>query len=176
MNIIDNPARITIHTDGACSGNPGPGGWGAIIRYWHGDELYERLEVSGGETATTNNRMELSAVCAALSYVTEMAALADALGITDTPAGFGTAVPITVHSDSEYVVKGFSVWLKGWKSKGWRTSAKEPVKNRELWEQLDEIATGIPVSFQWVRGHDGDPENEAADALARAAIPHAQAA
>lgn len=171
MNNFTHSQRITIHTDGACSGNPGPGGWGAVVCYWHGDALHERLELSGGETSTTNNRMELSAACSALAYVLEMAALAEAIGVSEARGGFDTQTPITLYSDSEYVVKGFSERLQGWKVRHWRGAGGLPAKNRDLWEELDAIATASPITFQWVRGHIGDSENEVADAIARAAIP-----
>ncbi len=158
MTNSDFTPRITIHTDGACTGNPGPGGWGAVICYLHGDDRQERLELSGGETETTNNRMELSAVIRALSFVQER-------------DGFDPSIPITIISDSKYVVDGFTVWRPNWKLKNWRTADKKPVKNQELWRHLEFVATELSLSFQWVKGHAGDPDNEAADALANAAIP-----
>ena len=141
-------ARIEIFTDGACSGNPGPGGWGAILR----SGAHEK-EISGGERATTNNRMEL------------MAAI-QALGALKSPSS------VTVHTDSRYVMDGLTKWLPKWKRNGWKTSDKKPVKNGDLWRALDEAAGRHEVAWRWVRGHDGHIENERADALARAAIPH----
>jgi len=141
-------ARIEIFTDGACSGNPGPGGWGAILR----SGAHEK-EISGGERATTNNRMEL------------MAAI-QALGALKSPSS------VTVHTDSRYVMDGLTKWLPKWKRNGWKTADKQPVKNGDLWRALDEAAGRHEVAWRWVRGHDGHIENERADALARAAIPH----
>lgn len=135
---------LEIFTDGACSGNPGPGGWGALMRYGE----HER-ELSGGEPQTTNNRMELMAVIAALEALKR-------------------PMTATVYTDSQYVQKGVTEWLAGWKRRGWRTKTGE-VKNRDLWERLDAALHPHDVTFQWVRGHAGHPENERVDALARAA-------
>lgn len=137
---------IEIFTDGACSGNPGPGGWGAIVRT--GDQ--ER-EMCGGELATTNNRMEMMAVIEALQSL---------------------ARPITarVYTDSQYVQKGISEWIHGWKRRGWQTADKKPVKNVDLWQRLDALAAGNNIEWCWVRGHDGHVENERADVLARRGI------
>ncbi len=135
--------RITIYTDGACSGNPGPGGWGAILQ-WNGNEK----ELSGGEQLTTNNRMELRAVIEALSSLKR-------------------ALPVDVYTDSQYVKNGIMDWIKKWKSNGWRTAAKEPVKNVELWQALDDAVKNHSVSWHWVKGHSGDEMNERVDALAR---------
>lgn len=140
-------AVIDIFTDGACSGNPGPGGWGAILR----SGGHER-EISGGEKATTNNRMELMAVIQALS----------ALKKSST---------VTVHTDSRYVMDGATKWILGWKKNGWKTADKKPVKNEDLWKELDGALGGHDVSWRWVKGHSDHVENERADALARAAIP-----
>ncbi len=136
---------VTIYTDGACRGNPGPGGWGAILRY----RGHER-RLSGSEPATTNNRMELMAVIAALEALER---------------------PCTVHlyTDSRYVQQGISVWLPNWKRRGWRTADGKPVKNLGLWQRLEAAAARHDVTWQWVRGHAGDPGNEAADRLARTA-------
>jgi ribonuclease HI len=136
-------SRVVIHTDGACSGNPGPGGWGAIIR--NGDKI---TEMKGGEPATTNNRMELLAAISALE------ALPD-----------GT--PAELHTDSQYLRDGITQWMKNWKKNGWRTSDKKPVKNVDLWKQLEAAAERHQVAWHWVRGHVGHDENERADELAR---------
>jgi ribonuclease HI len=136
-------APVVIYTDGACAGNPGPGGWGAIL-IWND----HRKEISGGEASTTNNRMELMAAISALE------ALKD-----------GSKVEL--HTDSEYVQKGISTWIHGWKRKNWRTATGAPVKNAELWKRLDEARTRHSVKWLWVRGHAGHAENERADELAR---------
>jgi ribonuclease HI len=135
--------QVTIYTDGACSGNPGPGGWGAVLISGP-----HRKEICGGEAQTTNNRMELAAAIAAL----------DAL---KKPSR------VDLHSDSEYLRNGISVWIQGWKRNGWRTSAKQPVKNVELWQRLDAARQRHEVDWHWVRGHAGHTENERADELAR---------
>lgn len=137
---------VDIYTDGACSGNPGPGGWGALLR--SGDK--ER-ELSGYEAATTNNRMELMAVIEALRALKR-------------------PVQARVHTDSQYVQKGISEWIHGWKRRGWKTADKQPVKNADLWQLLDQLAAGHRIEWLWVRGHAGHIENERVDALARAAI------
>ncbi|MBV8888692.1 MAG: ribonuclease HI [Alphaproteobacteria bacterium] len=137
---------IDIFTDGACSGNPGPGGWGAILRY-RGVEK----ELAGGETPTTNNRMELMAAIAGLEALTRPSR-------------------VRVHTDSQYLRDGITRWLPGWKARGWRTADKKPVKNVDLWQRLDKAAQPHRVEWLWVRGHSGHPENERADALARGAI------
>ena len=134
---------VTIYTDGACSGNPGPGGWGAILI-----SGAHRKELSGGEAATTNNRMELTAAIAAL----------DAL---KRPSR------VDIHTDSEYVQKGIGTWIHGWKRNGWRTGRKEPVKNADLWQRLDAAQARHEAHWHWVRGHTGHTENERADELAR---------
>ncbi len=138
---------VEIYTDGACSGNPGPGGWGAILR-WNGHEK----ELSGGEGETTNNRMEMMAVIKAFEALSK-------------------ASRVELYSDSKYVLQGISEWLEGWKARGWKTAGKKPVKNQDLWQRLDELIVGHEVSYHWVKGHDGHPENERADALAVRAIP-----
>jgi ribonuclease HI len=137
---------VEIYTDGACSGNPGPGGWGAVLRY-HGVEK----ELSGSERATTNNRMELFAAIAALEALKR-------------------PCPVRLYSDSQYLRDGISKWIHGWKARGWRTADKKPVKNVDLWQRLEAAAAPHQVEWVWVRGHAGHPENERADALARAAI------
>ncbi len=137
---------VEIFTDGAYRGNPGPGGWAAILRY-RGVEK----ELSGGEAATTNNRMELTAAIAGLEALTRPCRVA-------------------LYTDSQYVRDGITRWLPGWKARGWRTADKKPVKNLDLWQRLDRAASPHRVTWHWVRGHAGHPENERADALARAAI------
>jgi len=139
---------VEIFTDGACSGNPGPGGWGAILRI-NGKEK----ELFGGELETTNNRMEMMAVIEAL-------------------AALKRPVATVVYTDSQYVQKGISEWIHGWKRRGWKTADKKPVKNEDLWRRLDTLAAGHRVTWQWVKGHAGHPENERADALARRGIDH----
>ncbi|MEL6751525.1 MAG: ribonuclease HI [Pseudomonadota bacterium] len=135
--------QVDIWTDGACSGNPGPGGWGAVVRYGE----HER-ELSGGEENTTNNRMELQAAIEALSALKQPCA-------------------VTLHTDSQYVKGGITGWIHGWKRNGWRTSAKKPVKNAELWQALDEATKRHTIEWRWVKGHAGHEENERADELAR---------
>ncbi len=143
---------VHIYTDGACKGNPGPGGWGALLR-WNGHER----ELCGGEAQTTNNRMELTAVIRALAALTR-------------------DVHAVVHTDSQYVQKGITEWLPAWKTRGWKTAERKPVRNADLWRELDELAARRAVEWRWVKGHAGHPENERADALANrgvpAAIPH----
>ena len=134
--------RVAIWTDGACSGNPGPGGWGVVLKF--GDVI---KEVSGGDPATTNNRMELMAAISALESLTR-------------------ACAVDVYTDSSYVRGGITGWLAGWKRNGWKTADKKPVKNVELWQRLDEAAKRHEVVWHWVKGHAGDPMNERADVLA----------
>jgi ribonuclease HI len=136
-------SRVIIHTDGACSGNPGPGGWGAILR--DGGKI---TEIKGGEAATTNNRMELLAAISALESLPD-----------NTPA--------ELHTDSQYLRDGITQWLPNWKKNGWRTSDKKPVKNVDLWKRLEAAAERHQVAWHWVRGHVGHDENERADELAR---------
>ena len=136
-------SRVIIHTDGACSGNPGPGGWGAILR--DGGKI---TEIKGGEAATTNNRMELLAAISALESL---------------PGG----TPAELHTDSQYLRDGITQWLHNWKKNGWRTSDKKLVKNVDLWKRLEAAATRHQVAWHWVRGHVGHDENERADELAR---------
>jgi len=137
---------VDAFTDGACSGNPGPGGWGAILR-WRGQER----ELSGGETQTTNNRMELMAAISALETLKR-------------------PTIVRLHTDSLYVKDGIQKWLPSWKKRGWKTADKKPVKNVDLWQRLETAVERHEVSWHWVRGHAGHPENERADALAREAI------
>ncbi len=138
-----------VYTDGACSGNPGPGGWGAVLG-WQG----KTREISGGEAATTNNRMELMAAIAALESLTR-------------------PVTVRIHTDSTYVKDGITQWIHRWKRNGWKTANKKPVKNEDLWRRLDAALARHDVSWHWVKGHAGHPGNERADALARDAVPRA---
>jgi len=139
--------QIEIFTDGACSGNPGPGGWGALLRSGGKEK-----ELSGGERATTNNRMELMAAIKAFEALK---------GPSE----------VIIHTDSRYVMDGVTKWIVNWKKNGWRTADKKPVKNEDLWRALDAAVAPHKVIWRWVRGHDGHVENERVDALARAAIP-----
>ncbi|MDP3423530.1 MAG: ribonuclease HI [Burkholderiaceae bacterium] len=141
--------HVTIYTDGACKGNPGPGGWGVYLQ----SEAHEK-ELFGGERDTTNNRMELMAVIQALTALKR-------------------PCEVTLFLDSEYVRKGITEWIKGWKAKGWKTAAKQPVKNADLWMQLDALVAsgGHRIEWRWVKGHAGDPGNERADALANKGVP-----
>ncbi len=144
-----------IYTDGACSGNPGPGGWGTVIYY--GDSIVH--ELGGAEAQTTNNRMEMQAAIAALEHILQSPPQTD---------------PIVLHTDSQYVKNGITQWLKGWKRKNWKTSAGKPVLNQDLWQQLDTLVTQVnahlevPLEWRYVRGHSGDPGNDRCDAIARA--------
>ena len=138
--------KVIIHTDGACSGNPGPGGWGALLDY-NGTHK----EIYGGEPQSTNNRMELKAAIEALNVLKR-------------------ACVVEMHVDSQYVKDGITKWIHGWKRNGWKTADKKPVKNVELWQALDEAIQRHEISWHWVKGHDGHPENERADALARQGI------
>jgi ribonuclease HI len=158
MTAADRPGRpapgvVEIYTDGACSGNPGPGGWGAVLQY--GDRT---KELWGGEaTATTNNRMELTAAIKALEGLTRNSA-------------------VRLHTDSSYLRNGVTGWLAGWKRNGWKTASKQPVKNEDLWRRLDEAARKHDVQWLWVKGHAGNPGNERADELANRGMAEAIAA
>ena len=138
---------VEVYSDGACRGNPGPGGWGVLLRSGGLEK-----ELWGGEADTTNNRMELTAVIRALEALKRPSR-------------------VRVYTDSQYVQKGISEWVHSWKRRGWRTADKKPVKNIDLWKQLDELAATHSVEWHWVRGHDGHPENERADRLANKGIP-----
>ena len=133
---------IEIYTDGACSGNPGPGGWGVYIR-----ENGTTRELCGGAKATTNNRMEMQAAIEAMKAVPEGA-------------------KVTLHTDSQYLKNGLTQWIHGWKRNGWKTASKQPVKNQDLWIELDRLCAKRDIAWKWVKGHAGDPGNEMADALA----------
>ena len=143
--------ELFAYTDGACSGNPGPGGWGVLLIAKEGDTILKERELSGGEGETTNNRMELMAAISALESLTRSSA-------------------ITVVTDSAYVKNGVTGWIHGWKRNGWRTADKKPVKNSELWQRLDEAQSRHKVEWRWIKGHAGHEENERADALARAGM------
>jgi len=142
LNLID------IYTDGACKGNPGPGGWGVLLK-----SASAQKELFGGERSTTNNRMEMTAVIEALSALKR-------------------PCRVVLHVDSQYVLKGMTEWLPGWKARGWKTASKEPVKNVDLWQRLDALvnAGGHQIEWRWVRGHNGDPGNERADELANQGV------
>jgi len=135
--------HVSIHTDGSCLGNPGPGGWAALLRYGQ-----KERELVGGEAQTTNNRMELMAAIAALEVLTE-------------------ACEVTLHIDSQYVRQGITEWMPSWVRRGWKTAGGDPVKNRDLWERLHAAAGRHRIDWKWVKGHNGDPDNERVDVLAR---------
>ena len=143
--------QITIHTDGACSGNPGPGGWGALLE-WNGS----RKELKGGEPDTTNNRMEMTAAIKALEALKQ------------------DGRDVVLITDSVYVRDGITKWIHGWKKRGWKTANKKPVKNVELWQQLDALNQRHSVDWRWVKGHAGDPGNERADTLAGEGLEEAR--
>ncbi|WP_088345400.1 MULTISPECIES: ribonuclease HI [Rhodomicrobium] len=143
MDKAEDDKPVIIYSDGACSGNPGPGGWGAVLIY--GDK---RREISGGEPMTTNNRMELRAATEALTALKR-------------------SCRAELHTDSQYVRKGITEWINKWKANGWKTASKEPVKNADLWKLLDEARMRHKIDWRWVKGHAGEPENERADELAR---------
>ena len=137
---------VSLYTDGACKGNPGKGGWGVLMRYGsHEKELF------GGEAHTTNNRMELTAIIQGLAALNRPCA-------------------VVIYTDSQYVKNGMEKWIHGWKKNGWKTAAKQPVKNEDLWQQLDQLAAQHQIQWQWVRGHAGHAENERADALANQGV------
>ena len=144
--------RVEIYTDGACKGNPGPGGWGALLK-----SVSTQKELFGGEALTTNNRMELTAVIEALTALKR-------------------PCHVTLHVDSQYVLKGMTEWMAGWKARGWKTATKQAVKNIDLWQRLDQLVNtaGHKIDWRWVRGHTGDPGNEQADALANRGVEQVQ--
>ncbi len=139
--------EVLIYTDGACRGNPGPGGWGAVLRYGDNEKL-----LYGGESETTNNRMELTAVIRALECLKH------------------NKRRVRITTDSKYVLQGITEWIQGWKAKGWRTASKKPVMNADLWQALDALVQQFDIDWHWVRGHSGHPENELADELANRGI------
>ena len=143
LKLMAEPGIVDIFTDGACSGNPGPGGWGVVMR-WNGEEK----EIYGGEADTTNNRMELMAAIRGLESLKR-------------------EMKVRVHTDSTYVKDGITKWIHGWKNNGWKTAAKKPVKNQDLWQMLDKAISEHKVEWHWVKCHAGHPENERADELAR---------
>ena len=144
--------RVEIYTDGACKGNPGPGGWGALLK-----SVSTQKELFGGEALTTNNRMELTAVIEALTALKR-------------------PCHVTLHVDSQYVLKGMTEWMAGWKARGWKTATKQAVKNVDLWQRLDQLVNtaGHKIDWRWVRGHTGDAGNEQADALANRGVEQVQ--
>ena len=142
---------LVAYTDGACSGNPGPGGWGVVLQARSGSQLTKQSELNGGAAETTNNRMELVAAISALDALSRHS-------------------QITIVTDSVYVKDGVTKWIFGWKKKGWLTAAKKPVKNEDLWKKLDLVQSQHDVTWEWVKGHAGHPENELADELARAGM------
>jgi ribonuclease HI len=146
MMSVPSNLPVEIWTDGACSGNPGPGGWGAILRFGEVEK-----EICGGEANTTNNRMELLAAISALEALKR-------------------AAIVNLYTDSQYVMGGVTQWIHGWKRNGWKTADRKPVKNAELWQRLDAARNGHEVNWLWVKGHAGNPLNERADALARAGM------
>jgi ribonuclease HI len=146
MSETENRKRIEIYTDGACSGNPGPGGWGAILRF-QGNEK----ELSGGQPSTTNNQMELQAAIEALKALKEPCV-------------------VDLYTDSQYLRQGITQWIHNWKRNGWKTSDRKPVKNQELWVSLDELVKTHSITWHWLKGHAGHPENERCDELARTEI------
>ena len=143
--------KLFAYTDGACSGNPGPGGWGVVLEAWDSGALVKSREISGGEAQTTNNRMEMMAAIMALETL-------------ERP------VDITIVTDSVYLKDGITGWIHGWKRNGWKTAAKKPVKNADLWQRLEAAAARHQVTWEWIKGHAGHDQNERADKLARAEI------
>lgn len=143
---MTNTTTVHLYTDGACKGNPGPGGWGVLLRYGRHEK-----ELCGGEADTTNNRMELTAIIQGLAALKRPCA-------------------VVIYTDSQYVKNGMEQWIHGWKKNGWKTASKQPVKNEDLWQQLDRLAAQHQIQWQWVRGHAGHAENERADALANQGV------
>ena len=150
MNTTATLPQVTIYTDGACKGNPGPGGWGALLQYSRKNGIAEK-EIYGGEAQTTNNRMELMSVIQALSLLKK-------------------ACHIDLYMDSQYVRQGMLEWVDNWKKNGWKTAQKKPVKNADLWQQLDELRQRHQIDWHWVKGHAGHPGNERADQLANLGV------
>lgn len=146
MSEDDVRKQITIHTDGACKGNPGPGGWGALLQF-----AGKRRELKGGDPATTNNRMEMTAAIEALNALKE-------------------SCDVILFTDSVYVMQGLTQWLPNWKARGWKTADRKPVKNQDLWQALDLATQRHKIDWRWVKGHNGDPGNEAADRLANEGV------
>jgi ribonuclease HI len=146
---LPRPAELVIYTDGACSGNPGPGGWGVLMQFGEKEKT-----LNGGETETTNNRMEMMAAIKALEAIKP-----------------GYTGPVTLWTDSTYVLKGITEWIHGWKKRGWKKSDKKPVINADLWKELDALNTERDITWKWVKGHAGIDGNERADELARQGIP-----
>ncbi|AUH34455.1 ribonuclease HI [Paracoccus tegillarcae] len=144
-------SELYAWTDGACSGNPGPGGWGVLMRAMDGERVVKERMLKGGEAGTTNNRMELMGAISALEALTRPS-------------------EITIITDSAYVKNGVTGWIHGWKRNGWRTAARKPVKNEDLWRRLDEVQARHTVTWEWIKGHAGHAENEQADELARAGM------
>lgn len=144
-------AELFAYTDGACSGNPGPGGWGVLLLAKDGERVVKERTLSGGEAETTNNRMELTAAIEALNALK-------------------SASKVTLYTDSKYVMDGINEWMPNWKKRGWKTAARKPVKNKDLWQALDEAVERHDIDWRWVRGHDGNPGNEMADELANRGI------
>ena len=149
-------AELFAYTDGACSGNPGPGGWGALLRAMDGDTVVKERELKGGEPETTNNRMELLAAINALESLSRHST-------------------ITIVTDSNYVKNGITSWIFGWKKNGWKTAAKKDVKNADLWQQIDSLSAKHTIRWEWVKGHSGHPENERVDELANRGIDEMKA-
>lgn len=150
ISAVPNDQKVEIWTDGACKGNPGPGGWGALLKFGHVEKT-----LHGGEPQTTNNRMEMMAVI-------------EALRILKRPC------QVVLHVDSQYVMKGMTEWIHSWKTRGWRTADKKPVKNADLWQQMDEQVQRHQIDWIWVKGHNGDPGNERADLLANRGVDEAR--
>ena len=148
-------SKITIYTDGACSGNPGPGGWGCVILEGEPDNPSKEIEMSGGEKSTTNNRMELMAAIQSLSRVAQDSEM--------------SVNEVTLITDSQYVKNGITQWIFNWKKNGWKTANKQPVKNQDLWIKLDELTHTLNIKWDWVKGHAGNKYNEICDTLATTA-------
>mgnify|MGYP002626940370 CR=1 FL=1 len=167
MNDANN---IMIYTDGACSGNPGKGGWGCVILFGDSNCPEREIEMSGGEKSTTNNRMELMAAIQGLTRVAvEISAVEISSGGISSGGASNSSAKITLITDSQYVKNGITTWINGWKKNGWKTANKQPVKNQDLWIKLDELNTTLSVNWDWVKGHAGNKYNEICDKLATTA-------